>query len=62
MIILYYVSLSHLWVNPMRLSPGVQYNMVGIKLPSGNYGQTPSQGGFKRILYSMDQKEKEPKM
>ena len=36
--------------------------MLGIKLPSGKYGRTASQGGYKRILYSLEQKEKQPKV
>ena len=48
---------------PVNTSPIKHYcNMLGIKLPSRNYGQTASQGGFKRILYSLEQKEKEPKI
>ena len=36
--------------------------MLGIKLPSGNHSRTASQEGSKRILYSLRQKGKEPKI
>ena len=48
---------------PANTSPIQHYcAMLGIKLPSGNYGRTISQGGSKRTLHSLEQAGKESKI
>ena len=56
------INLTDYVLVPANTSPIDHYcNTLGIKLPSGRYGGTSSQGGSKKILHCPEQKESEAK-
>ena len=62
-IITQHVSVADYSSAPANTSPIEHYcNILCIKLPSVNYGQTTSQGGSKKTLYSLEQTERQPKI